>query len=58
MATSAAPMKAAQNPAWPRATLPAYWLSNAGAKAKIPNRNSRLAAHTAMRLTHSMKRKP
>ena len=51
-------MNAAQKPVWPRATVPAKWLSNAGAKAKIPSRNSRLAAHTAMRLTHSMKRKP
>ncbi len=58
MATSAAPINAAQKPVWPRATLPAKWLSKAGANAKIPSRNSRLAAHTAMRLTHSMKRKP
>ncbi len=58
MASRVAPMKAAQKPGWPSCTLPAKAASKGPAKANRPSRNSRLAAHTAILLTSSMKRKP
>src|ERR1700751_6095726 len=58
IATSTALTNAGQKPTEPRATLPAYALLNGPANATMPTTNSRLAAHTAILLTHNMKRKP
>src|SRR3954452_1922644 len=59
----AAPMKDGQNSALVAASAcgvntPAYDGSKSPANAKIPRRNSALAAATAILLTESMKRKP